>query len=148
MKTIYLKDIEKEYKNYVQTFLNNGNQITAQTLITLSKSLFKEIKVRGIQANDDDALLFQYGIYDWEKVNNPYFKLDVTRQLCKKNGEMYQLSFCLLFSADEFSTIESYNKWSFGLSLNEWGNQVIESEGYQKTLKKSALQHNIKLDLI
>jgi len=135
-KTVLLNNIEKQYQQEVEKLFQTEQSVNADNAIELSKKLHSDIKVRGISTTvpPDDMLLFQYGTYNWGGKLGDHFKFDITRQLSKKNFDMFQLSLALIFNP---VTVRNYNSWSIDFnSLEEWSNHIKTTDGYQlaKTL--------------
>ena len=143
MKQVTLKTIKEEYKISIEKTLAGRKRPDVDELIDISLALFHEIKVKGIPDDDKDAdaLLFQYGTYDWGKGES--FQFDITRQFIKPDeDEPYQLSMTLHFEPVE---CKDYNCWSFDVKdLVQWVQNIKNSKGYE--LAKSAKCKRFKID--
>ena len=130
MEKIALKKIENEYKKWLEKTFTNAQPANVDEIINVSLTLFKEIKIKGISADDGDSdmILFQYGTYDWG--NGKFFQFDITRQFIKPNDdEPYQLSMTLFFESNE---CKRYNCWSNDFeNLEKWVENIKETEGYK-----------------
>lgn len=147
MKTVLLKNIEKEYQQIINTQIETGKVLDPDAFIELSKMLFEDIKVKGIETEKDeenDMLLFQYGTYDWGGELGNHFSFDITRQFAKKNFDMYQLSFTLIFDPIHFIELESYNSWSSDFeNIEKWIENIKTTEGYNAAAKHSARTYKL-----
>jgi hypothetical protein len=134
MEKITLKKIEDKYKKWILKNFNNGQLSNVDEIINISLELFREIKVKGLDSDEEDGdiLLFQYGTYDWGK--GKFFRFNITRQFIKSNeDEPYQLSMTLFFDPIE---CKSYNCWSNNFDdLEQWVENIKGTEGY-KIVKK------------
>lgn len=97
MKSIVpLLGLKDAYQSAIRSFENKGGKIFPDALVRLSMELYQDIKVGEIFSDppDDDMLLFQYGIYNWQDKDGEHFSFDITRQLTEPtlDGEMFQLS--------------------------------------------------------
>lgn len=117
------------YQQAVQPLLTSRT-LTLDTGIELALALYQQVKLVGVGAEEeDDMLLFQYGISDWgDKEQGPYFSLDLTRQVTLLDKEeedplLYQLRYEFQFDPAPFGGCSSYNSWSAGedsLALSDW----------------------------
>lgn len=131
-KTILLKNIEKAYQEEIDQSLQAGQALSVDLAIELSIKLHAEIKARGISpdVHADDILLFQYGTYNMGAELGRCFSFDITRQFSKKNFDMFQLSFSLLYDPIE---IKSHSAWSMNFeSLQAWAEHIKTSEAYRQ----------------
>ncbi|MFB9077952.1 hypothetical protein ACFFLS_04700 [Flavobacterium procerum] len=134
MKTVYLKNVEKEYQKAIEQLVSKGVALSPDDIVELSKILYSDIKVRGISAedSDNDMLLFQYGTYNWGGELGEHFSFDITRQFSKKNFDMFQLSLTLVFEPTHFKELDSYNSWSSDFkNIEEWIENIKNTHGYQ-----------------
>lgn len=79
------------------------------------RDFFSDTPVRGTEPEDGDALLAQYGTYDWG--DGEHFELDLTRQLIygdRGDDDMFQLNCTFRFTpTDELRGTGQGNLWSF-----------------------------------
>lgn len=98
---------------------------------------------------DDDMLLFQYGVYDWDDTGDK-FEFDLTRQVKSPDpgdDEFYQFSLTLLYEPDEMEIIEALNAWSVdSADLNTWKQLILNSEGYQQAVKHAPYSFRVELN--
>ena len=135
MKTLKLKDIEKEYKDAVKKLSDSGEVLNTDKHIELAVQLFNDLKAIGINSDEDkeaDMLLFQYGVYNWGGEKGEHFSFDITRQFIKPNDdEPYQLRFTLIFDPEDFRDSDKYNCWSADFdSLDKWIEHIKSTKGY------------------
>lgn len=139
MKTVLLKNIEKEYRQGIESHIIIEKDLNPNNFIELSEMFFESIKVKGIETEEDednDMLLFQYGTYNWGGELGEHFSFDITRQFIKKNFDMYQLSFTLIFDPIHFTALESYNSWSSDFeNIDKWIENIKSTKGYEEVLK-------------
>ena len=148
IKTVLLNNIENEYQQEIDKILQKGQPLTADIFIELSKQLHLNIKSKGISTNvhEDDMLLFQYGTYNWGGELGEHFSFNITRQFSKKNFDMFQLSFTLIF---EPTIIESYNSWSMDFkTLDDWSDNIKTTEGYELANKLTLKKHKLTFSKI
>jgi len=108
-----LNEIESKYCEAISDALE-GKDLTASLLVELSSNFYNELKVKDISHEiDDDILLYQYGVYDWNDEHGRHFVLDIARQFqLPSEDEPYQLSFSLIFDPEQFENIGAYDCWS------------------------------------
>lgn len=92
--------------------------------------LYRDVRVLGYTGEDQDMLLFQYGVNDCGQGEK--FELDLTRQFMSSDGEIYQLNSTLLFEpTSELRSIPEKNEWCSSPAALEEFIQVIQgSNGY------------------
>jgi len=143
---IKLKNVENEYRKRVET----KGSLTVDEFINIALTLFKDIKIEGIDSSesDNDMLLYQYGVYDWGDENGKHFSFDITRQVCvPQEDEPYQLSFTLIFEPSAFFEIEPYNCWSDEFDDGEaFAMHIKSTSGYQMATKITARKVELRFD--
>jgi hypothetical protein len=135
-----LSQMEIEYRARIERILK-GAKPCPDLMLEISMELYNVLKADGIinsARGTEDALLFQYGIYDWGNEHGKHFSLDITRQFFKpKEHEPYQLSFTLIYSADNFSEIDYYfDHWSMDSPNLDHFQAIIKTTKGFKTAKK------------
>ncbi|MCL2081745.1 MAG: hypothetical protein FWH04_00675 [Oscillospiraceae bacterium] len=137
MKTAFY-DLENEYRKTI----GERDFLSADELIDLAITLFKEIEVEGIDYSEtlNDMLLCQYGVYDWGDENDEHFSFDITRQVSKPLGdEPYQLSLRLIFEPSAFSKIKAYDNWSSQFNnADDFAVHIRSTPGYAAASKATA----------
>lgn len=93
--------------------------------------------------SDGDALLFQWGTYDWGQGSQ--FELDITRQFIRGSGEdddIWQLSLTFFFPAN---AIKNGDRWCNGVAaLDDFASFVRSHAAY--ALAVSAVPLRVELD--
>lgn len=93
--------------------------------------------------SDGDALLFQWGTYDWGQGSQ--FELDITRQFIRADGEdddIWQLSLTFFFPAND---IKNGDRWCNGLGdLDDFASFVRSHAAYAAAVAASPLR--VELD--
>jgi hypothetical protein len=137
---IALSQMETEYKARIESILKGGRPCP-DLMAEISLELYHALKADGIinsARGTEDALLFQYGIYDWGNEFGKHFSLDITRQfMAPKEHEPYQLSFTLIYNADDFGEIDYYfDHWSMDSpNLTHFAEIIKSTKGF-RTAKK------------
>ncbi|GAB2940871.1 hypothetical protein GCM10027048_01590 [Hymenobacter coalescens] len=152
-KRISPTEVEKEYKNFLQTALDGGKELNADLLIDVSSQIFQETTITGVTTADDedkDMLLFQYGVYNWGDEKGEHFSFEIARQfILDKDDEFYQLHFSLIFDPKDFKECDSYNRWSSEFqSLEDWMKDIKASQGYKLAQTVKPIDYSISLDKI
>jgi hypothetical protein len=134
-----LKSVEKEYKQEIKIILEAETYFTVDNMIRLSEKLFTNIKVKSISSEEkeNDMLLFQYGIYNWQDELGEHFSFNITRQFINNKEEIYQLSLTLVYDPLNFKGLKSYSSWSSDFNnIAEWRQNIQKTEGYKTTKAK------------
>jgi hypothetical protein len=90
---------------------------TARDGIEVALEFFDGMKAQGVDADDGDMLLFQWGTYDWGSGRN--YELDITRQFVEAELEdddaITQLSLTFRFPPSEtLDAMGNGNRWFEG----------------------------------
>lgn len=146
MKTELTKDsIENAFKEKVSESLTVNNAL--QFVIDFYTNY--EIKNVDTTIPDNDMLLFEYGIYDWQDGKGKNYTIDITRQFYIENEDsdgFSQLHLMLYFNSEEYKNIEAANKWSIDFeSIEDWKVFVSNTEGFQLAEGKVAKAFDIFL---
>lgn len=77
------------------------------------------------RTQDEDMLLFQYGVYDWG--NGKKLEIDFVRQLMENEDSIIQIHITLKYNyKDEFEDIKSYSKWCSGIeNIDSWKKEIL-----------------------
>jgi len=134
-KQLELSQIEEEFKSFANLQMLNEFSFTPEKALDLLIEFYNSIRVIDVEDNigDNDMLLFEYGIYDWNDGNGTNFSLDFTRQfIFKMEDEPYQLRLTLYYPSAEAVGIDNYNRWSIAdQSINEWASEVKSTVGFK-----------------
>jgi len=127
-----LDEIESKYRSAISIALE-GKDLTGSLLVELSLNLYKDLKVKDI--SDDmhsDALLYQYGVYNWHDEHGRHFALDITRQFQHPSSyEPYQLSFSLIYDPAPFENAGYHERWSMDFGdLEGFKAHIMSTDGY------------------
>lgn len=89
--------------------------------------------------NDEDMLLFQYGVYDWGKGKN--LEIDFVRQLAKKDKIMQVYISIKVPYQEEMANIESFEEWfnseNAEITLEEWKQKIEKMPVLKNTDSKN-----------
>ncbi|HEV7780720.1 MAG TPA: hypothetical protein VGO58_05615, partial [Chitinophagaceae bacterium] len=108
--------------------LKGKESLNVADALQLVTDFYNEYEITGIDRNipDDDMLLFEYGIYDWQDGKGENYTVDITRQFYIENGQdvgSSQLHLVLYFNCEEYRHIEAANKWSLDFdNIKDWKN--------------------------
>ena len=135
---IKLNEVETIYQKEFQNLMEHEEPITARSVIELSESLFKSVKVKDISDSDDedaDMLLYQYGVYYQGEILGKCFVFNITRQFIDpEEDEPYQLSFDLYYDSEPFINFESCTTWSYEFSdIHDFFLYIKSTEGFTST---------------
>ena len=133
------KDIvEETFTEKVNKLLADKDRFVVSELLQLMIDFYNEYQVQNVDSTipDNDMLLFEYGIYDWQDGKGENFTISIVRQFYIENGEsegFTQLHLVLYFDKDEFEGAEaSANKWSVDFeTIGEWKQYVIEMKAFK-----------------
>ncbi len=128
MQVIKPEDLENKLKNYIHE-INSTDEAINQII-----KYFHEFKViEKLDFEEQDMILFQYGIHDFGEGHGKEFDFDLTRQIILPNDEgLIQLSLTLYFDATKMNKLDSFNIWSSEYTnFDKWQNQIKKTEGYK-----------------
>jgi hypothetical protein len=147
------KDIvESTFKQKVSDWITENKLLSVNDSLELVIDFFNNYSIRNVDSTipDDDMLLFEYGIYDWQDGKGENFTIDITRQFYIEDEESdgrSQLHLIMYFDSEEFRGIEAANKWSVDFeNIEEWKNQVINTQGFKAAENKQAKAFDIFLN--
>ena len=108
-----LSKIESVYRQEVQKALGT-RELSAALLVELSAALFQVLKVKNLtEMENNDMLLFQYGVYNYGDELGKHFSLDITRQFYRPSKERpYRLCFTLVYDPGQLSESNRYQRWN------------------------------------
>ncbi|MGH1364542.1 MAG: hypothetical protein ACRBF0_13360 [Calditrichia bacterium] len=143
MKKLIPAESDKVLKSQIGEIKNNDDAIK-QFL-----KFFEEFKIKEeLEHEEEDMMLFQYGIYDWQNGKGKEFSFGLTRQFeIPDEDEFLQLSLTLFYNCDQTGEVESFNSWSVDSgNLNDWEQLIKNSEGYLKS--KNRTPNRIEIGLV
>lgn len=144
--------IIQSFQNYLKGKELSENSLSLQILPEVFINYYLDEEFDEVdKENDEDTLLFQYGIYGLEE--EKYFQINFTRQLyityeddCYK---IYQLGITFFYDKEDFKDIDSFTKWSFDCqNLEDFQAFITDSFGYKKALIKIPVKQETIIDLI
>lgn len=141
-----ISEAEATLRKIVQEHLGEGG-ITPQIALAAMLQFHSRHKLRlPITCHEDDMLLFQYGIHDWDGKGEK-FDLDFTRQFIDPNDdEFYQVRLTLFYPKETFEGKGSCTRWSLAApTLEDWKRQVSETVGFQLAGGNSPTHYEISL---
>ncbi len=80
---------------------------------------YRTVRCLDVASERGDALLYQWGIYNWGK--GEHFEFNLTRQLIRRGGgsdfDIHQLSLTLLFTpSPEFADVGKSDRWCWSVA--------------------------------
>ncbi|WP_196888990.1 hypothetical protein [Aureivirga sp. CE67] len=97
-------------------------------------SFFHKYKIKAeLKREEEDMLLYQYGINDWTGKDENY-EFNFTRQFqIPNNDEFLQLSLTLFYKPETIGEIEDDNSWSTDFkNLEDWIKHIKSTVGFKK----------------
>lgn len=138
MRTQVTKDnIENIFNQKVKELTTEITSLTVINSLELTIEFFKDYEIMGVDTTirDNDMLLFEYGIYDWQDGKGENFTVNLTRQFYMENeltDGFFQLHLKLYFNSENFKQLEALNKWSIDFqSINDWKNYITDTDGFK-----------------
>lgn len=96
---------------------------------------------------ENDMLLFEYGIYDWQDGKGENFTIGLTRQFYTgqiEAGILFNLQLMLYYDKSNFLGIEPYNRWSDEFeSIEDWSKKVEKADGFIQTINMTPISYDI-----
>lgn len=111
-------------------------------------SFYKNFKFQESNTSeDDDMLLFQYGVYDWDG-SGKKFELNLTRQFVDPSGDEFtQLSFTLYYDYNEIGDIEDFNSWSIDYdNILQWKSNMEATIGFINCSKLTPIRVELEIN--
>ena len=127
------EDIESIFKEKV----NEKGSLNVTDALQIVTDFYNEYVIIDVDGNnpDNDMLLFEYGIYDWQDGKGENYTIDIVRQFYVENDQVEgfsQLHLMLYFNCEEYRHVEAANKWSIDVeSIEEWKTFVVNSQGFK-----------------
>jgi len=127
-----IADTEREFLRIV---LARGREVAAlrpNEAVDAMLEFYRSVRSPEVEAQQGDALLYQWGIFDWGK--GEHFEFDLTRQLIRRGGSedsdinQLHLTFRFLPTRD-LKAIPAANKWCWS---------VREAAKFESFIRKSA----------
>lgn len=147
------KDIvESTFKQKVSDWITENKSFTVNDSLELVIDFFNNYSIRNVDSTipDDDMLLFEYGIYDWQDGKGENYTIDIARQFYIEDEESdgrFQLHLIMYYDSEEFRGVEAANKWSVDFeNVEEWKNHVINTQGFKAAENKQAKAFDIFLN--
>jgi hypothetical protein len=144
-----MEKMKSEFEKIVKEKLTNS-KISPDIAIQSINEFYENYKTPHTDVDensDDDMLLFQYGIQDWEGTG-PKFEFNLTRQITiPDDDEFYQFSLTINYESNVDTTnIESYNLWSIDCdSIESWIDEIKKTDGYKVASNLKPLDYIIEL---
>ena len=142
--------VEETFKQKVNELVADKNRLIVNELLQVMVDFYNEYQIQNVDSTipDNDMLLFEYGIYDWQDGKGENFTISIVRQFYiedEVSDGFTQLHFVLYFDKDEFKGVEaSANKWSVDFeNIDEWKQYVIKMEGFK--LVEEKLPHSFDI---
>jgi len=131
-------------------YLNNKEMSTPTQALEAMFEFYQTVQILPkIEDPEQDMLLFQYGVYDWNDTGDT-FEFNLTRQVKSPHpddDEYYQLSLTLLYEPDEMEPVDDLNAWSVDFEdLNTWKAHIIGTKGYEQAAKYQPYSFRVELD--
>jgi hypothetical protein len=142
-----LNKLKNQLKEIISSHIIN-NPISPDVALISMLEFYKNHSMKSKKENgDDDMLLFQYGLYDWDG-NGERFELNLTRQIADQTKEeYYQIMVTINYEATVIGKIESFTLWSIDHPiLEEWEKQIMNTEGFKRA--SSALPLGYKVTMV
>src|SRR6187455_2946144 len=81
--------IESIFKQKVNDFLTEVKLLTVNDALQLVMAFHEECQIKNVDSTDpdNDMLLFEYGIYDWQDGKGENFTISLVRQFYIENEE-------------------------------------------------------------
>src|SRR5688500_4669709 len=112
MRDQLAKDIvESTFRQKVSDLITQTKSLTINNALQLVIDFFNNYEIKNVDTSvpDNDMLLFEYGIYDWQDGNGENYTIGITRQFYVENGlsdGFSQLHLTLYFNCEEYKQIE------------------------------------------
>jgi hypothetical protein len=127
-----IADTERQFLRIVR---ERGREVAAlrpDEAVDVMLEFYRSVRSPEVEPQQGDALLYQWGIFDWGK--GEYFEFDLTRQLIRRGGtedsDINQLHLTLRFSPTrDLKAIPASNKWCWSLG---------EAAKYESFIRQSA----------
>ena len=147
------KQIEKAFFDYLGAKDLSKEVLSLITLPAIFLNYYDLVRFEQLsRENDQDMLLFEYGIYDWGKGRN--FEISLTRQFYEvfpqsESQRIFQQKIIFFFAPKKYEQVTSFNKWSCDCTnLTEFEAQIVNSSGFIAASKDIPLKQEISVELV
>jgi len=111
-------DTEREFSRFVGEHGHEVASLRPNEAVDVMLDFYRSVRSPEVEPERGDALLYQWGAFDWGK--GEYFEFDLTRQLIRRGGsddsDINQLNLTLRFvPSPELKAIPKSNQWCWSL---------------------------------
>ena len=134
--------VESTFRQKVNDFLNEVKSPVVNDWLLLVINFYTNYPIQNVDSAipDNDMLLFEYGIFDWQDGKGENYTIDITRQFYieAENSEgFFQLHLVLYYNSEDFRSSRSSDRWSVDFeNVEGWKNYVVNSEGFKMAESK------------
>lgn len=154
MSTVIVEDdVKKIFDERIKGLMEQNRQPAIGELVQSVIGFYEDYKIENVDTSfsDEDTLLFEYGIYDWQDGKGENFTISIIRQyIPNPEVEMQirriQLHLVLYYNSKDFENIEPFSTESvdFG-DMTEFKDCIINSEGFIQAANKTFTSYDIFL---
>lgn len=135
MKTVDFKEARQRLTRQSLTLMLDKEILDINSLLSVFAKEYLEIDIIGRDKKnpDSDMLLFEYGIYDWTGEGKRFNLSLKGRPFIDADNECCYFGFTIYYDHQKVVQIGDYSKpCQSKETLNQWTNEIILTEGYQK----------------
>lgn len=151
MRTVLTKNtVEEIFKQKVNASISHDGDINVNRALQLIIDFFNNYEIRNVDLSipDNDMLLFEYGIYNWQDGKGENYTIGMARQFYIEENDngFSQLHLVLYFNTEGFEQIQPSSTWSVGFENTEqWIKHISHTEGFTQAAGKPAKAFDIFL---
>jgi hypothetical protein len=130
----------------------DSKKLTARNVMETMLAFYTNQRAEGCDVTQyGDMLLYQWGIYDWDRGGPKFFLFDITRQFVLGEGEdddTFQLMFTLHYPVTlEVQSIKAGNRWCHSpQQISEFETFIRNSEPYIYAAERLSEKVSIEYD--
>lgn len=132
-----IADTEREFKRLVRERGYDLTTLGPAEAVAVVLDFYRSVHCSEVEPHDGDALLYQWGVFDWGA--GKHFEFDLTRQLIRNGGtedsHINQLHVTLSFPpTPDLSALGQSNQWCWSVADSEVFESFIRESGAFKAV--------------
>ncbi|MEO7924946.1 MAG: hypothetical protein ABIR30_14780 [Chitinophagaceae bacterium] len=144
-------NVKTAFEEKIKEVMSRHDLPLLGNLLDSAIEFFENYKIENVSTDypDEDMLLFEYGIFDWQDGKGENFTVDIARQYVMEIEPLVKYSTIHLmayYNKEDFTTIEAFSKWSEDFdSISDFKEFVMNTEGFLQAEDKSFASYDVFL---
>jgi hypothetical protein len=116
---VRIRDAKANFKRFIEQRGLALSSMAAPDAVLSMVEFYRTVRCTDVAPERGDALLYQWGLYNWGK--GEHFEFNLTRQLIRRGGaadsDIHQLSLTLFFTpSPEFADVGKSDRWCWSVA--------------------------------